>query len=75
MRRLHVLGLPAMALVIAACAPTGGWTKPGVNRDQVRRDSQECERQATEAGRGIAYTVRFLYEECMREKGYQLGKL
>jgi len=53
-------------------APVGGWVKPGVSRDERRRDENECEKAAV-AAQGAGPNARLTYEKCMRDKGYELG--
>jgi hypothetical protein len=63
-----------VAIALTGCLGTtwtrGTWTKPGVVRDQQRRDEYDCERRATlalHAKRDPAAA----YAQCMRERGYE----
>jgi len=80
---LRAVWLIPVALQISGCqgmiawvddlfAPVGGWVKPGVSREERRRDQDECEKAAI-AAEGRGPNTRLNYERCMREKGYELG--
>ena len=72
--RLGLAIVPALA--VAGClslSPTwarGSWTKPGVVRDQQRRDEYECERRATVPHRPKR-DPSSVYAQCMSERGYE----
>jgi hypothetical protein len=72
-RRVVAL-LAGAALGVQGCAgtawPRGAWAKPGVEREQQRRDQYECERRAV-AGRARPGGEAAVYGQCMRERGYQ----
>jgi uncharacterized lipoprotein YajG len=66
----------AATFLLAGCAASVSsetWQKPGIDRDQRRRDEYECTRGATLRGE-TREDRRQLLVDCMRQRGYERAK-
>lgn len=63
-------------LILAGCANSKVWEKPGSSRDELLRDSYECEKDArqTSFGSNIFAAKKLrqeFYDRCMTARGWE----
>jgi hypothetical protein len=61
----------AVVLLLAACASTTRWERPGASRDRVEADARGCG-MAAEASSERAMNEQQRIDDCMRQKGYSV---
>jgi hypothetical protein len=61
-------------LLVAGCAGSQTWAKPGGTQADLDRDTYECERDARMLPSGSQYERIKFSEQCLRSKGWTLVK-
>ena len=61
----------AAVLLLAACASTPRWERPGASRDRVEADARGCA-MAAEASSERVLSEEQRVDDCMRQKGYSV---
>jgi starvation-inducible outer membrane lipoprotein len=79
MRSQNMLKIATLLMplaMLAGCASSDEWAKPGATREQANKDSADCLFDAqTVRGAGAAITVdQVKYRQCMANKGYTSTK-
>jgi hypothetical protein len=71
------LGLGLGLLSGCASSGSGGWTKPGMTDDQLKRDTADCLTESTRMVSGIEGTRQVVdqprYRSCMAGRGYTVA--
>jgi len=74
----QVVAILCLAAVLAGCAPTEEWVKPGVSDAQRDRDASECLFASAETVPTAQGPQRRLnrdrYRRCMNDRGYTVKK-
>lgn len=71
MRKLLLIAL----LPLAGCATNGGdqvWEKPGAGNQEFAMDQGQCHAQAFSVPNAPPMQIAFVYNSCMRGKGWYL---
>jgi hypothetical protein len=79
MKRLAAFVIILSLGLLCGCASSGsgGWTKPGMTDDQLRRDTSDCLTESSRMESGMGGTRQVVdqprYRSCMAGRGYTVA--
>ncbi len=74
-RKIEIISLIATTLMLWGCEPKleGSWLGPSGNVTDVRKDREECIKQAQKQTKETNENLDFLVSKCMQSKGHYMG--